>query len=308
MTALLLIPFYILIGIALKKLPPWRIISPKFLVSLVFSLFLPAATLVSLHGQTFSIDYILPVLVVWLSFILSCLIFGVLLRRIKWNSKLRGAMILTAGLGNTSFIGFPVLLALYGPASMRLAILSDQPGSFLVVSTFGILIISIFSVDPGAEKPSLRKITGLVLERVLKFPPFYGLVIAYVTRNLEFPAPLMQSLKYLAAPLIPVSLIAVGLYLKLNLTTLRTYKWPVTLALGFRLLISPALALAVACFVFHAQGLLLQVPVMEAGMPPMTTAALLAIQMGLDAEFAALMLTMGIPLSAVTLSAWSHLL
>jgi predicted permease len=38
-----------------------------------------------------------------------------------------GCLILTAGLGNTSF-GFPIIEALYGEEGLKTAILVDQPG------------------------------------------------------------------------------------------------------------------------------------------------------------------------------------
>jgi predicted permease len=48
---------------------------------------------------------------------------------------LTGCLILTAGLGNTSFLGFPIIEALYGQEGMKTAILVDQPGTFVVLST-----------------------------------------------------------------------------------------------------------------------------------------------------------------------------
>jgi predicted permease len=82
-------------------------------------------------------------LVAWIGFIVSYLFFSVLGKRLGWSKKLIGCLILTAGLGNTSF-GFQ-LLKLYGEEGLKTAILVDQPGSFVVLSTLGILVATIYS-------------------------------------------------------------------------------------------------------------------------------------------------------------------
>jgi predicted permease len=57
---------------------------------------------------------------------------------------LTGCLILTAGLGNTSFLGFPIIEALYGQEGMKTAILVDQPGTFVVLSTLGIIVATMY--------------------------------------------------------------------------------------------------------------------------------------------------------------------
>jgi predicted permease len=47
--------------------------------------------------------------------------------------------------GNTSFLGFPIIEALYGQEGMKTAILVDQPGTFVVLSTLGIIVATMYS-------------------------------------------------------------------------------------------------------------------------------------------------------------------
>jgi predicted permease len=42
-------------------------------------------------------------------------------------------------------LGFPIIEALYGEEGLKTAILVDQPGSFVVLSTLGILVATIYS-------------------------------------------------------------------------------------------------------------------------------------------------------------------
>jgi predicted permease len=52
-----------------------------------------------------------PIGVAWIGFSVV-FVFSVLGKRLGWSKKLIGCLILTAGLGNTSF-GFPIIEALY---------------------------------------------------------------------------------------------------------------------------------------------------------------------------------------------------
>jgi predicted permease len=61
-----------------------------------------------------------------------------------WSKKLTGCLILTAGLGNTSSL-VSIIEALYGQEGMKTAILVDQLGTFVVLSTLGILVATMYS-------------------------------------------------------------------------------------------------------------------------------------------------------------------
>ena len=50
-----------------------------------------------------------PISMAWITFILSWILISHLGRKLNWSRAKTGALILTAGLGNTSFVGFPLL-------------------------------------------------------------------------------------------------------------------------------------------------------------------------------------------------------
>jgi hypothetical protein len=56
-------------------------------------------------------ELLYPIGVAWIGFSVV-FVFSVLGKRLGWSKKLIGCLILTAGLGNTSF-GFPIIEALY---------------------------------------------------------------------------------------------------------------------------------------------------------------------------------------------------
>jgi predicted permease len=82
-----------------------------------------------------------------LDWVCSSLLLFLLGKKYGWSKKI-GCLILTAGLGNTSFLGFPIIEALYGQEGMKTAILVDQPGTFVVLST---LELSATMYSKGAK-------------------------------------------------------------------------------------------------------------------------------------------------------------
>jgi malate permease and related proteins len=87
--------------------------TPVVLNGFIFHLSLPALTLVEFHDVTFTRDSALPILMAWLFFFFAWAYIAFLK---NWKSlgirsdwKAQGALILTAGLGNTSFVGYPML-------------------------------------------------------------------------------------------------------------------------------------------------------------------------------------------------------
>ena len=109
----------------------------------------------------------------WLLFAGSFFLFRAIGKRLGWARTEIGALILTAGLGNTAFIGYPLIDAFFGREGVRLAVLTDQPGTFLVVSILGLILATLYS--PGAGRTvSARRI----FRSVATFPPFVALLIA----------------------------------------------------------------------------------------------------------------------------------
>ncbi|MCD8491891.1 MAG: hypothetical protein LRY51_08325 [Geovibrio sp.] len=68
---------------------------------------------------------------------------------------------LSGGLGNTSFVGFPMINAFYGEELIGIGVLCDQ-GSFFVLSTLGIMV--------AAKYASGRVSSWEIVQKVLMFP------------------------------------------------------------------------------------------------------------------------------------------
>ena len=106
---------------------------------------LPAVILTQIHLLPMKPDLLLPVSMPWMLFVLSVPVFVLLGGALRFSNSVVGALIMTAGLANTSFVGLPMIETFYGVADLPTGILIDQLGSYLVLSTLGILVASACS-------------------------------------------------------------------------------------------------------------------------------------------------------------------
>lgn len=255
-----------------------------------------------LLGATgFGVDLLIPVSMAWIQFILAFAIFYPLGEKLGWKRSATGAVILTAGLGNTSFVGFPVLEALLGPESLRSAILTDQAGSFLTLSTLGLVCASYFS--------GVSASLGSVIKRIVSFPPFLALVTAALlfATGLSIPADLTKMLEKLSSTLVPLALVSVGIQLDVKPALIRKRLAPLGLGLLYKLILIPLVLTIFYVGVLASHSSATQVAILESAMAPMITAAIVAAEFDLDTEIANLMVGVGIPLSLVSVYVW-HLL
>ena len=109
------------------------------------------------------------------------------------------------------------------------------------------------------------------------------------------------ALERLSGVLVMLVMLAVGLGIQLRLP--RDEIAPLATGLALKLVLLPLLSLPVA-WLLGMRGDVLQVGVLETAMPPMITAAALAITHGLAPRLAAAIVGYGIVLSLVTLPLW----
>jgi hypothetical protein len=266
----------------------------------IISFCLPATILLALHHLHWEASYWVPVSMAWIVFAASVVFFVVAGRVRGWSSSTVGALVMTAGLGNTSFLGFPLLRALYGEGAMPVAVLTDQPGSFLVLSTLGLIAASFFA--------SGRASFSAVLGRMARFPPMWALIAAVLLRPVVFSEPVAALLLFGNRSLVPLALISVGGALSFERARLGRERSPVVLGLLYKLVLAP-LAMALLLVVgLHQRGQAVRITLVEAAMGPMITGAIVAVEYGLDPELCSLMVSAGVPLCLITVPLWAKLL
>ena len=270
--------------------------SYKAINSFIIYISLPALTLYYIPQIEIKQELIFPAAVIWIIFLISIIFFVILEKIFRWDKKTTGALILTGGLANTSFVGFPVLMALFGEEGLKIGVIIDQAGSFLVLSTLGVIIASVYS----SGTYSFRKI----LIDILKYPPFWAFVISLIMiaagiKNSEISSSILSKL---GKPTIVLALISVGMQLKPKVDSMLWKE--LTSGLIYKLLIAPVIIFAIGLYLFGSKGLPFQVSVIECAMPPMVMGSVLATQFNLNPRIANFMVGIGIPVSALTLAFW----
>ena len=259
---------------------------------------LPAAILIHVPRLRFDVSLLGLVLVPWALAAATWLALRLLAPRLQLRRDEHAVLLLCTMLGNTSFIGYPMVQALLGAQALPYAVVYDQFGTFVMLSTLGLVVLARY----GGDHPPPRREIAL---RIARFPPMWALVFGLTLMPGQPPAWIASALERLAGMLFPLVMLAVGLTIQLRLP--RDEIAPLATGLLLKLALLPALSLALALGI-GLRGDVLQVAVLESAMPPMITAAALAISHGLAPRLAAALVGYGIVLSLATLPAWTFLL
>jgi malate permease and related proteins len=293
-----LIVICLIIGVLLRwsgKLPD---ATPKALGGWVIYVSLPATAIHSVHNLSFNDQWLLAAATPWIGVALAIAVLWPVSRAFGWSRQRTGALLLSAGWGNTSFVGLPMIAAFAGAQWVGLGVVIDLFGSYLALSIVGITIATICNGEDFDWK--------LIVFRILTFPPFIAILVALATNHYERPEWIDDAVKTLASTLTPLALAAVGYALRLDAIAGR---WgPLGLGLSFRLLMAP-LAILLMYLALGALGEpVTKVAILEMAMPPMLGASIIALDHDLEPDLVALMIGIGVPLSILTAWGWWSML
>ncbi|MBN3581692.1 AEC family transporter [Algoriphagus aestuarii] len=266
----------------------------------LLNIVLPALALLYIPQIKAAWSLLIPISAAWFTFLLSWILFGTLGKVLNWDRSLTGCLIIVSGLANTSFLGFPIVEGLYGKEGMPIALLIDQGGSFLLVSSLSILVGSLYSHQEG-------KLSSIPL-KIISFPPFGFLLGTMVMSILEIPTPefLLPLLKIIGRTMAPLALFAIGMKFSLDFESLKSrYFW---MGMGYRLILAPLLVWLVYRNFLAEDSLTFKVTVLESGMAPMITGSIVAINFNLRPKLATLLAGLGIPIAGISLLLWYYLL
>ncbi|WP_266168102.1 AEC family transporter [Dyella subtropica] len=258
---------------------------------------LPALVLALIPKVAFDAQLWFLVATMWVVFFGAWLLFALLGRWLGWSRGRIGALTVVCGLGNTSFMGYPMMQAMHGKEGLALAVVADQLGCFPLLASAGVVVASLYA----GRTPQPR----VIVRRVLTFPAFLSLVVGIVVGLLGgWPALFDGVFAPIGATLTPLALFSVGLQFKFHLGERQAIA--LGMGLGWKLVLAPLLCLAMGAAA-GVGGLVLTVGVLQAAMAPMISAAILADEYGLEPPLANTVLGAGIVLSLLTVplgSAW----
>ncbi|GLB52422.1 transporter [Neptunitalea chrysea] len=287
--------FCVITGVVLKKYKKLPQDSHKSVNAWLMNIALPAIALKYIPKIEWSTELIFPLLMplfVWLG---AALFIHLVAKRYAMSPATKTVLLLVSGLGNTSFLGFPLTQAYYHEEGLKIAVLCDQ-ACFIITATFGI-IVAVKASQNKKIKPSF------LLKKVFSFPPFVislcALLISIISFDISFLDPFLN---IIGATLIPLALFSVGL--QLSIKEWRTDIRLISYSLLYKLLLAPLLILGISIFI-ETSKLTHQVTILEAAMAPMVTGAIIAADYNLNPKLANMILGIGIPISLITTFIWS---
>ena len=291
MENLVIVVLFVLLGMLFRRLEAFPRDSAQTLNMFVLYVSLPALILVKVPKIVFSRELMAPLLVSWAMLLFSAALVFLAASLCRWERSIVGVLLLAVPLGNTGFLGIPVIQAFFGEAGISYLLIYDQLGSVMILSTYGSLVLAIYGRDSSLDLPAITR-------RILLFPPTIAFAIGLAARAWPCPTKLEQVLHNISLTLVPLVMTAIGLQLRLRLPSRVIF--PLGFGLGVKLLAAP-LAVLAACHLAGFSGLGVNVSIIEAGMPPMVMAGALAVVAGMDADLAVAIVGVGMVVSFATL-------
>ena len=284
----------LLLGALARRSARFPANTPLALNAFVMNVALPALVLHVVHALHVRPALLAAAAAPWGVFFGALLLVRLTGARLGLSPESQAALALTAGLGNTSFVGLPMAEALLGPRGVEVAVVVDQLGSFLALATVASAVAGAAAARASSGGGSGRE----VLRRVLTFPSFLALVLALATHPFAYPAWLDSSLARLGALLTPLALFSVGFSLRLS--GLSAHRSALAVGLGYKMLLAPLVTALLFRLLPPGDPVLAEATVLQVGTAPMVSAALLAAEHRLDPELATRMVGLGIPLSLLS--------
>jgi predicted permease len=294
MANIILLAVCLFAGFGLNRTGRFPAATPAALNGFIIHISLPALAILHIHNLKLDTSLALTAGMAWLLFGCAWALFGSVGKMFKFEKETVGALILVAGLGNTSFVGLPMIEAYFGKEYLGVGIIADQLGSFMVLSTLGIFVATYYSSGTVSPQQMARK--------VMMFPPFQALMLALILKPVHFPDWSVTILEKLGGTLTPLALVSVGF--QLHFGGIKEILKPLTAGLVYKLLLGPATICLLYINILKASGTVIQVTIFEAAMAPMITAGIIAIDHNLKPQLVGMLVGIGIPLSFVTLYFW----
>jgi len=293
MANFILIGLCILAGILFRKSKTLPKDAHKGINAWIIYIALPAVSFKYLPHIIWTKDLLFPVLAPICIWLLGWLFVTVYSGFNKISRATSGGLKLVSSLSNTSFIGFPLIIAYFSEKELAIAIICDQI-TFTLLSTIGI-IVAIRS----SQQQKLSAKT--VLKKVLTFPPLIGCILALILPHYLDLSSFDVLFDKLAGTVGPLALFSIGLQLRFG-------GWfgeikHISFALLYKLILAPISVLIIA-LLLGMNGMIAKITIFEMAMPTLLTAGVVADQYNLNPKLSNLVVGIGILLSFITTGLW----
>jgi malate permease and related proteins len=231
-----------------------------------------------------------------------------------WSDRIipkptQGSFILAAMVGNTGYLGYPIVLSLVGAQYFAWALFYDLLGTTLGAYGFGVALAANFGSDSQNSDRILSQISAKrdspkktqVFKAIIINPALWSFGVGLLLRRVALPNIAVSCLDFVAWTAIAASLILIGMRLS------RLSSWGSLKLASIRLIIKMVFIPFVLGICLHRLGLtgkIAQVIVLQMAMPPAFATLVLAETFNLDRELAVTALAVGSMILLITLPFW----
>src|SRR5664280_267522 len=239
---ILAIILMILIGYLAKRIGLLKAEDSVTLNKIVVNITIPALIFLAMYGADLSnIKVLVPITLICIVTGSLCGLIVYLFSSAKgYSKKTKWTLVGTSTLFNSGFLGYPVVLGIFGSVGLVKAVFFDM-GSTILFICLGIFFILLF----GGKYTS-------IIRRTLLFPPLWAIILGILANILHFNFGFipLNVLKYLSGAAIPIIMISLGLSLEIG--GLKNYFGAASFVSITRLIISPiiAFALVYSCLLY----------------------------------------------------------
>lgn len=209
----------------------------------------------------------------------------------NYSKKVTWSLLLPSLMINTGFVGYPLLLSVFGVQGLIRGVFFDV-GSMIMFISIGLIMLFVFG---GSYRT--------VFKKILSFPSIWALVIALIMVyfNLELSDLILNILNYFAGLAIPLIMISLGL--TLDFGAIKNYFLDASVITIIRLIIIPFLALILISYLGF-EGLDRLVLIVDSALPSGMLVLTYAITYELDFKRTAAVIFLSTILCLVTLPMW----
>ena len=281
----------------------------QLLSGYLFLVGIPLTVVNFVRAADLSLTVFIAPIVAWMAMLLAIVITWASLHvstRVSSPGE-KGSLLLLSYIGNTSYLGFPVILFLpqLGPDYLSLAVLYDVLGTFFGAYVLGLVLASMHSGEAPTGVPFWQQ----GLREVLRNPSLYAFALGLALRPVPLPRELLTLLGGVAWLSIMLCLVVMGIRLQ-QLSSwdhLDIAMRPVLI----KMLIVP-LVIAAGLTAFGVDGPARLVLILQASMPCGIASVVLAERYGLDRDrvvaaigLSTLLLVFTVPLWVLGFTSWS---
>jgi len=259
------------VGILLRRLHVLSTEDTTSIRKFVFNVSLPALTFISLYSNPIPIKALWLIPGVIVIQVLGYLTFRLVPMRYRET-------VFSGFLGNTAFMGYPVVQAILGQGALPLAVIYEQTHSFMVLSVW-------------VHKNARNFIN----------PPLVAMLLALILKRVALPQFFTDACQLVGNSTSPLAMLFVGLTVDLD------FNWRALIPASIKLALVPAMALALT-LVLPVAGDIRSVFILQSAMPTMVASVVYGAEIGLDVQKLSRNVVVSTLLFPLTILFWARFL